>query len=61
MSRYSSIEPNAAASAACVAPPIAISVAATAALIPLATTIYSRALLRPGRVRIRQVLRAGGA
>ena len=40
---------------------IAISVAATAALIPLATTIYSRALLRPGRVRIRQVLRAGGA
>ena len=40
---------------------IAISVAATAALIPLATKIYSRALLRPGRVRIRQVLRAGGA
>jgi hypothetical protein len=40
---------------------ITISVAATAALIPLATTIYSRALLRPGRVRIRQVLRAGGA
>ena len=40
---------------------IAISVATTAALIPLATKIYSRALLRPGRVRIRQVLRAGGA
>ena len=40
---------------------IAISVAATAALIPLATKIYSRALLRPGRVRIRQVLRAGGS
>jgi ABC-2 type transport system permease protein len=40
---------------------IAISVAATAALIPLATKIYSRALLRPGRVRIRQLLRAGGA
>jgi ABC-2 type transport system permease protein len=40
---------------------ITISIAATAALIPLATTIYSRALLRPGRVRIRQVLRAGGA
>jgi ABC-2 type transport system permease protein len=40
---------------------IVISVGSTAALIPLATTIYSRALLRPGRVRIRQVLRAGGA
>ena len=40
---------------------IAISVASTAALIPIATKIYSRALLRPGRVRIRQVLRAGGA
>ena len=40
---------------------IAISVAATAALIPLATKIYSRALLRPGRVRIRQVLRPDGA
>jgi len=40
---------------------IAISIAATAALIPLATKIYSRALLRPGRVRIRQLLRAGGA
>lgn len=39
---------------------LAISVAATIALIPIATTIYSRALLRPGRVRIRQVLRAGG-
>ena len=39
---------------------IAISVAATAALIPLATKIYSRALLRPGRVRIRQLLRADG-
>ena len=36
---------------------IVISVAATAALIPIATTIYSRALLRTGRVRIRQVLR----
>ncbi len=39
---------------------LAISVGATAALIPIATKIYSRALLRPGRVRIRQVLRAGG-
>jgi ABC-2 type transport system permease protein len=40
---------------------IAISVASTSSPIPLATKIYSRALLRPGRVRIRQVLRAGGA
>jgi ABC-2 type transport system permease protein len=40
---------------------IAISVGATAAVIPIATTIYSRALLRPGRVRIRQVLRPDGA
>jgi ABC-2 type transport system permease protein len=37
---------------------IVVSVAATAALIPIATTIYSRALLRSGRVRIRQVLRS---
>ena len=36
---------------------IVISVASTAALIPVATKIYSRALLRSGRVRIRQVLR----
>ncbi len=36
---------------------IAISVATTAALIPLATKVYSRALLQPGRVRIRQILR----
>jgi ABC-2 type transport system permease protein len=36
---------------------IVISVASTAALIPVATRIYSRALLRSGRVRIRQVLR----
>jgi ABC-2 type transport system permease protein len=39
---------------------LAISVVSTAALIPIATKIYSRAVLRPGRVRIRQVLRAGG-
>lgn len=39
---------------------LAISVLSTAALIPIATKVYSRALLRPGRVRIRQVLRAGG-
>ena len=37
---------------------VVISVGATAALIPLATKIYSRALLRTGRVRIRQVLRS---
>jgi ABC-2 type transport system permease protein len=40
---------------------IAISVGSTAAVIPIATTIYSRALLRPGRVRIRQVLRPDGS
>jgi ABC-2 type transport system permease protein len=39
---------------------LAISMGATVVLIPIATKIYSRALLRPGRVRIRQVLRAGG-
>jgi ABC-2 type transport system permease protein len=39
---------------------LAISVVSTAALIPIATKVYSRALLRPGRDRIRQVLRAGG-
>ena len=39
---------------------LAISVVSTAALIPIATKVYSRALLRPRRVRIRQVLRAGG-
>jgi len=36
----------------------ALSVAATATLIPVATTIYSRAVLRSGRVRLRQVLRS---
>jgi ABC-2 type transport system permease protein len=36
----------------------AISIAATAALVPVATKIYARAALRSGRVRIRQVLRA---
>jgi len=40
---------------------VVVSLAATAALIPLATTIYSRALLRSGRVRIRQVLRSRDA
>jgi ABC-2 type transport system permease protein len=34
------------------------SIAATVALVPVATTIYSRAVLRSGRVRLRQVLRA---
>jgi len=37
---------------------VAITIAATAALVPLATRIYSAAVLRPGRVRIRQALRA---
>lgn len=37
---------------------VAITVAATVALVPLATRIYSAAVLRPGRVRIRQALRA---
>jgi ABC-2 type transport system permease protein len=36
---------------------ILISVGSTAALIPIATKIYARALLQPGRVRLRQVLR----
>jgi ABC-2 type transport system permease protein len=35
-----------------------LSIGATAALVPLATRIYSRAVLRSGRVRLRQVLRA---
>lgn len=35
----------------------ALSVAATAALVPVATAIYARAILRPGRVRIRDALR----
>jgi ABC-2 type transport system permease protein len=37
---------------------VAITVAATVALVPVATRIYSAAVLRPGRVRIRQALRA---
>jgi len=36
---------------------VLISIASTAALIPVATKIYSRALLQPGRVKIRQVFR----
>jgi hypothetical protein len=31
-------------------------VASTAALIPIATKVYARAVLQPGRVKIRQVL-----
>ena len=34
------------------------SIAATVALVPVATKIYSRAVLRSGRIRLRQVLRA---
>jgi ABC-2 type transport system permease protein len=37
---------------------VAISIGATFALIPVATKIYSRAVLQSGRVKIRQVLRA---
>jgi ABC-2 type transport system permease protein len=36
---------------------VAISVAATLALIPVATKIYARAVLQPGKVKVRQVLR----
>jgi ABC-2 type transport system permease protein len=38
----------------------ALTIGATIALIPIATRIYERAVLRPGRVRIRQVLREAG-
>jgi ABC-2 type transport system permease protein len=37
---------------------IAIIVGATIALVPIATKVYSRAVLQTGRVRLRQVLRA---
>jgi hypothetical protein len=37
-----------------------ISIGATFALIPVATRVYSRAMLRTGRVRIREVLRVEG-
>ncbi len=36
----------------------AATVGATAALVPVATTVYSRAVLRTGKVRVREVLRA---
>ncbi len=36
----------------------AVSIGATLALVPVATRIYSRAVLQPGKVRIRQVLRS---
>jgi ABC-2 type transport system permease protein len=39
---------------------IAISIGSTALLIPIATKVYSRALLQTGRVRIGQVLRQRG-
>ena len=39
----------------------AISIGATIGLIPVATRVYSRAVLRTGRVRIREVLRVEGA
>jgi ABC-2 type transport system permease protein len=35
-----------------------VSIGTTIALVPIATTIYSGAVLRPGRVKLRQVLRA---
>jgi ABC-2 type transport system permease protein len=38
----------------------AISIGATVGLIPVATRVYSRAVLRTGRVRIREVLRVEG-
>jgi hypothetical protein len=34
-----------------------VSIGTTIALVPIATKIYSGAVLRPGRVRIRQALR----
>lgn len=37
-----------------------ISVAATAALIPIATRVYANAVLRPGRVKLRDVMSARG-
>jgi ABC-2 type transport system permease protein len=38
-----------------------LTIGATIALVPIATKIYERAVLRPGRVRIRSVLRADRA
>lgn len=37
---------------------IALSVASTALLIPIATKVYARAVLQPGRVKVRQMLRS---
>jgi ABC-2 type transport system permease protein len=37
---------------------VALSVGAIVALVPIATTIYSRAVLQSGKVRLRQVVRA---
>jgi ABC-2 type transport system permease protein len=38
---------------------VGLMLGATAALVPLATTIYARAVLQPGRVRLRQALWRG--
>lgn len=40
---------------------MAISVGVTVALVPIATKVYSRAVLQTSRVRLRQVLRSGRA
>ena len=37
---------------------IVLSVASTALLIPIATKVYARAVLQPGRVKVRQMLRS---
>jgi ABC-2 type transport system permease protein len=37
---------------------VALSIAATAALVPVATKVYARAVLQPGKVRVRQILRS---
>jgi len=37
---------------------VAISIAVTVALVPIATRVYSRAVRRTGKVRIRSVLRS---
>lgn len=36
---------------------VTLSVMSTAALIPIATKVYARAVLRPGRIKVRQLLR----
>lgn len=39
----------------------AISIGATAALVPVATRVYARAVLQPGKVRLRQLLRSAAS